>query len=45
MKEQEAGEHTVKFNGSGLASGIYFYIIAAGISGRCGRWFDQVGRH
>jgi hypothetical protein len=29
-ERQEAGEHTVKFNGSGLASGIYFYKIAAG---------------
>ncbi len=29
-ERQEAGMHTVKFNGSGLASGIYFYRIEAG---------------
>ena len=28
--EQEAGYHEVKFDGSGLASGVYFYRIHAG---------------
>jgi hypothetical protein len=28
--EQDAGYHEVKFNGSGFASGMYFYRIQAG---------------
>ena len=28
--EQEAGYHQVKFDGSGLSSGVYFYRIQAG---------------
>ena len=28
--EQEAGYHDVKFDGSGLSSGVYFYLIEAG---------------
>jgi hypothetical protein len=28
--EQEAGYHEVKFDGSGLSSGVYFYRIQAG---------------
>jgi hypothetical protein len=28
--EQEAGYHDVKFDGSGLSSGVYFYRIQAG---------------
>jgi hypothetical protein len=28
--QQEAGSYEVKFDGSGLASGVYFYRIQAG---------------
>jgi hypothetical protein len=31
LKNQDAGEHSIKFNGSGLASGIYFYQIKIGL--------------
>jgi hypothetical protein len=29
-ENQEAGYHTAEFNGSGLASGVYFYRLQAG---------------
>jgi len=28
--EQESGNHTVKFDGTGLASGVYLYRMQAG---------------
>jgi hypothetical protein len=28
--EQEAGYHEVRFDGSGLSSGVYFYRLSAG---------------
>jgi hypothetical protein len=29
-ENQESGSHEVRFDGSGLASGVYFYRIQAG---------------
>lgn len=43
--EQEAGYHEVKFDGNGLSSGVYFYMVRAGDpSLRSGRVFVQTRR-